>query len=472
MRTHTMAKMNRAKYTFLVAALAAVVLTSCLGKEEEVEYSDECYITAFSLSSIKQEHHIKGSEGQDSLYYTVFAGSSFPMTIDQRNNLIENREPLPYGAKVNRVLTNCTFQSVLLHRPKDIRDLTPADTAWVKYSNKDSIDFSAPREFLVIASDGKATRRYTVKVNVRSTDPQKTVWDSLGVTPAIGAGVCQERRMAVAGDKLVLLMQDASGNLTCATRPATTSGAWEVQSPSGADNAVATTLQENGGYLYMSTTDGMVLYSTDGKEWHTRMNGMPGLKLVGASNACLYAIQDGKLLATRLSSEDWQVQTLDDKAELLPDTDIAMVSMEQKNGNKRLLLTGKSADGKEARSWSKIWTDADGERAAAWAYHSPNAAISIPFPLLKQVNVLAYGGELLAFGGKPETGEGEAMAQLYSSKDFGVTWQRDYRLTLDERVTQTAADASLITATCQDGRFIWLLIDGSLWRFCLNAVAF
>lgn len=458
------------------------MLTSCLGDREEVELSDDCSITAFSLGSIRQTHTIKGSKGQDSIYYTSFSGSAFPMYIDQREQLIENRDSLPYNAVVRAILTNCSFDKVLLHRPKDIKGLEPADTAWVTYSTKDSLDFSKPREFLVISSDGTSTRRYTVKVNAHRMNPDATVWDSLGVSASVPELVdCDQRKMVVLNGRLLVYTQQTDGAVNCYERPLQKQGEWKKMALAEAEGLQVASVQEANGMLYASTAKGGIRYSVDGQEWRSRMMGVEGLRLVGVSKDCFYALVDGKLMSSAQSAEAWQEEQLDDEASLLPVQDVSVMSMTQKNGNLRLLLTGKTENGLKGRVWSKMWTgSADAERKACWAYHTENGAIKHIFPVLKQSNMVNYDGGVILLGGEPEDMENgvgqfmsdEALGCIYSSKDFGVTWVSHELMTVAEGMKQVASKARLITATSEDGRYLWVLIDGQLWRGRLNSALF
>lgn len=478
MRTHIIGiPMNRKFHkSLLLLVMALFTFSSCLDDEKETVYSDNCNITAFSLGSMKQSHHLKGSKGQDSIYYSVMSGSYFPMSINQRDLIIENRDSLPYGVQVNKVLTNCTFESILLHRPKDITGLEPADTAWVAYSNKDSIDFTRPREFMVVAADGISVRRYTVKVNVHQMNFEETVWDSLEVSDVPCPAECQVRKMAVLGGNIQVLTQSNDGSLQCYTREAQKVGAWKQQAITTPAAINLETLQTEGNMMYASTTEGSVLSSPNGYDWHTRLAGAPALRLMGVSQDCFYALVDGKLMRTPKTVEAWEEEALDDAAELLPAKDVKLLEMEQTNGIHRLLLTGLSADGTQSCLWSKSWGKDGEESQAEWVYYTHNDAIKTPFPVLAQSNVMLYGSSLLLFGGAPVTASPylveEPLGRLYQSYDYGVTWQRHDAMTLDSRLPVQAADAQFITAAAEEGRFIWMLVDGQLWRGRLNKVAF
>lgn len=478
MRTHIIGiPMNRKFHNILLLLVMALfTFSSCFEDEKETVYSDNCNITAFSLGSMKQSHHMKGSKGQDSIYYSIMSGGYFPMSINQRDLIIENRDSLPYGVQVDKVLTSCTFESILLHRPKDITGLEPVDTAWVAYSNKDSIDFTRPREFMVVAADGISVRRYTVKVNVHQMDFDQTVWDSLEVSDVPCPAECQMRKMAVLGGNIQVLAQLSDGSLQCYTREAQKVGAWKQQAVTTPAAISLETLQTEGNLMYASSTEGTILYSSNGFDWHTRQAGAPALKLMGVSHDYFYAQIDGKLMRSSKSAEAWEEEALDDAAELLPTKDVKLLEMTQSNGIHRLLLTGISADGTQPRLWSKSWTKDGEESQAEWAYYTENDAVKVPFPILAQTNVMAYGNSLVLFGGAPVKASGylaeEALGRLYQSYDYGMTWQRHDAMTFDSRLPVQAADAQFITAATEEGRFIWMLLDGQLWRGRLNKVAF
>lgn len=464
--------------TLLVAIMASVTLTSCLGDDKKMEYSDDCFISSFAFGTLKQVHHITGSNGQDSIYYTSFTGINFPMSINQRTLHIENPDSLPYGVMPDKVLTTCTFEKILVHRPHNIEGLEPVDTAWVTYSAKDTIDFTYPRDFLVLAADGNNIRQYTVQVNIHQMNPEETVWDSLGVSSLVMPAQCEVRKMMVVGDELMVYTQTSDGSLACFSRAAKKAGQWKQEVLSQAEGLEVTTLCMQGQILYASTKDGKVLYSVDGKEWQTRLNGQAGLRLLGVSESYIYALVDGKLMSSPRSSEAWTGEELDDEFAFLPEKDVTLLSMTQKNGNKRLLLAGKSADGKTARLWSKSWAGNKGsEGATSWVYYSENAAIKNTCPVIQQPNMMPYDKGILLFGGAPEINGkptanlvAEPLGRLYFSQDYGITWQKHSVMQLKDALTFDARKASFITAAVEDGRFVWILVDGQLWRGRLNSV--
>ena len=99
MREHNQMK----KYLFGLLVFGCAMLSSCIkDDDDDVVLSSDCYIVDFSLESIKQMIRTKASDGSDSTYTVNIDGRYFPMTIDHRNQIIENRDSLPF----NSIITN------------------------------------------------------------------------------------------------------------------------------------------------------------------------------------------------------------------------------------------------------------------------------------------------------------------------------------------------------------------------------
>ena len=127
MREHNQMK----KYLFGLLVLGCAVLSSCMKDDDEVVLSSECYIVDFSLESVKRIIHTKASDGSDSTYTIKIDGSYFPMTIDHRNQIIENRDSLPYNSIITNLQATISYNgSMLSYRPADAVE----DSLWNRYS--------------------------------------------------------------------------------------------------------------------------------------------------------------------------------------------------------------------------------------------------------------------------------------------------------------------------------------------------
>ena len=153
--------------------LTLAVCSSCLNSSDQsVTLYDDAVITGFSLGTLTRNIHTSSSVGTDSVYKKTVTGSNYKFHIDQIGRRIFNTDSLPTGTNVDRVLcTITTFNSGVII----IKDID--STAYSYYSSSDSIDFTQPRTFGVVSTDGTAFCEYTVNVNVHQEDGDEFRWD-------------------------------------------------------------------------------------------------------------------------------------------------------------------------------------------------------------------------------------------------------------------------------------------------------
>ena len=154
-------------------------MTSCL-KDDTVEviYTNESSIVSFSLGTLWKQFVGKAQDGSDSLYMDTLSFNEYPFTIDQLSRTIENKDSLPVGVDISRVLVNISADTpyILYGKIKEAGE-EATDTLW---SSTDSIDFSvAPAEglsFKVMSYTGQLGKAYRVKINVHTQDPDSLNW--------------------------------------------------------------------------------------------------------------------------------------------------------------------------------------------------------------------------------------------------------------------------------------------------------
>lgn len=170
------------KFLPLIAVLFAAtsIMTSCLDNDvEQITYTSETSITGFSLGTLNIDRIGKDQNGEDSAYVDTLNCSDYPFTINQLTREIENKDSLPYGTHIDKVITSITYDAgALAYRPKG----ADTDTLW---TSTDSIDFSGdtykmstitPIEFKVYAYSGAIGQAYKVKVNVHQQIPDTITW--------------------------------------------------------------------------------------------------------------------------------------------------------------------------------------------------------------------------------------------------------------------------------------------------------
>lgn len=440
--------------------------TSCTSDDDEAtEYSKNCYISSFTLGSLNRYIYGKTSQGMDSIYTTTFSGSYFPMVIDQRGDSIVNNDSLPVGTRVSRVLTSVGFTGTLLWRKADLTGLT--DTTWTAYSSADSLDFTTPLHFRVYSDGFLSSRTYTVKVNVHQQNGDSTTWNSLGQVAALTTTT--QHKAIVWNNQLTILSKQTDGTLQLTQHPLSTSGDWTSSATTGSANAIPATLQQQGGRMLVSTTDGNLLETTDGTTWtNAAYPALAGMRLVAATDDYIYALSGGKLY--RSNGATWDEEKLDDDANLLPKDYLNSVCYTMDNGMTRLMLMGsKDNSDKHVTIWAKAWEQGR-EAQEEWIYYEPNNADKFRCRVLRNLCILPYDGGLQALGGRSIDNNLQPMDTIRHSADHGITWKgyTNDDMNIDPAIRTAAQTAQYITAAVDDEQHLWVIIDDKVWRGRIN----
>ena len=158
------------KFLPLIAVLFAAtsIMTSCLDNDvEQITYTSETSITGFSLGTLNINRMGKDKNGLDRPYVDTLDCSNYPFTIDQINRTITNKDSLPVGTHIDKVITSITYDAgMLAYKPKG----SERDTIW---TSTDSIDFTDPVEFKVYAYSGVEGKPYTITINVHKQEPPR-----------------------------------------------------------------------------------------------------------------------------------------------------------------------------------------------------------------------------------------------------------------------------------------------------------
>ena len=314
----------------LLLLLALVLLaSSCSEKDNVVSTSnDYCYISSVILGNVKRK--VQNTN-------VTFSAVDYEMTINQRTNNIENRDSLPYGSQLSRVIATIHFDgSTLAYREKG------SNSEWTSYNATDSLDLTKPLELFLTSNDNQSNRIYTLKVNVHQQEGDSLFWKQCDNNVAELTDMT-DMKAFVLNNKLFVLGQKASG-ITLAERSSTEAeGEWTetpvTDLPATTD---IQTLRQYEDMLYLSTSDGSIFSSADAKGWRQEGSTYSApLKLVEKTEKYYYAISEGKILRSA-DATTWEEETLDTDATMLPTTDIRALSVEQANGNNRIILVGQS----------------------------------------------------------------------------------------------------------------------------------
>ena len=430
--------MKRLVYILIGFALLLAFVPACK-EDEETALTSDCYISSFTLGALKRHVHYTDSTGHDTTYLISFSGSYYPLNIDQRAGTILLREPLPMETKINAVTATATFQGGLFYQPWDAN----SDSTWTAFSATDSIDFSAPLRFRVYATDGSSYRDYYLRLDVRTSDPEKYTWEKV---ESDRCPADDPRRLVAWGESLFLMTQDAS-SLT--------------------DPHTLVVYHDN---LWVSSADGQQVWTkahgdTDFMLYHTfePATGLASLRLFAGSENALYGIgvtTDGQRgIYSSTDGSTWTAMTADADLSLFPEKPVAL-SYTQTNGNQRVLVVGQATDNETTcEVWSLL--EKSGE---PWTYFTPAPDNPYRLPALQDLCILSYNDMLMAAGGPSADGRYEALETCYLSYDNGITWKAYEELTVP---AELKAQAGRISVTTLDD-YIWFSVGTEIWRAHLN----
>lgn len=456
------------KYMMLLLATIPFLVGSCIS-DKEVVYDDYCYISEVKLGSIKREVHMLDSLGKDTVIKTSYTGSNYDMTINQRSLTIENKDSLLYGSLLHAVLVDITYAGArLAYRIKEDEDST-----WLAYSAEDSMDLRWPIELLLIANDGLSTRKYTLTLNVHQLEGDSLYWDKVSEAEPLLQGMSQARSLILQGSLSVLGKRGDAIVLV----ENSTDGAWNESPTNLPAEANVETMVKRGNAFVVSTMDGDIYTTTDGKDWQKLNTPQhPGLVLAGSTSDFLYALMDGELYRCSENEQgewDFHAEGLDESSTYLPSKDVRALQMSQKNGSNRLVMVGNRTDETDETSvvWNKMWNEDIPENEAVWMYMNQTDENKCTLPQLKYLNLIQYDEKCLAFGGPSVTGKGthQAMDALYVSQDYGISWRTDSEWHLPKELKGVSGP---ICSVVDENNVLWIIANGELWRGKLNRLDF
>ncbi|MCM1108966.1 MAG: DUF5018 domain-containing protein [Clostridium sp.] len=425
--------------------------------------NNDCYISNFKLGTIRRILHTTSSTGEDSTYVASYSGAYYSMNIDQAALTIMNNDSLPKESDVSRVLVTISGEGDVFYREAD----NPG-ASWYPYSSADSIDFSKPQTFLVISSDGTASKEYTVKINVHQQEGNEFSWNKMGDTDVLEP--LTDIRLFVWNNRLYVIGRDGQ-QVYLAETGLQDGRNWVRKQTEGCERAITQSLCVLDDRLFLSTEDGEVLSSADGEHWTVCGTGVD--RLFVADGTFLYAVASGTICRS-VDGQTWEPEELDEEASWLPTRDVAGAYFTQRNGNGRVMLVGNRdrdmfAADTAAVVWGKTIVPAVPD-SRSWIYYVMAPDNIYACPQLANLTLLHYTDVLIALGEASLDGiTHEPLDAFYVSSDNGITWQKDAVLTPPSSLKGIAGSVS---AVVDDEQFIWLVCGRQVWKGRLNSLGF
>ena len=482
--------MKQIKTTYLLIAILFGSLAACskMGDDNTTLY-DDAAITSFTLGTVNR--YVNGVK-------STYSGSEYLFHIDQVNRVIYNNDSLPMGTDAAHII--CGLTTYNNSQPY----ILSTDGIYMNYhSTSDSVDFTTPRTFRVFASSGAGYTDYTVKVNVHKENPDSFVWKKMADIP-----VMTGLRTIMFNDRLYVF-----GNEGGSTKAYTTDdgSAWtSVALPATTDekswqNTIATNdslYMMNGTKVYR--TKDLVNWDEDNSDI---MNETSISQLIGASGQEIYGLSNSGMLMTKYSGNlnmgTWIPANFesDINVEDLPSTDYTFTCypMALSDSTDYVVMGGtkKTGDNWHGHAWRRIVdysergisserkklieeAESGSETISSssirqWIYIDRSSNNIYELPALKSLQLIHYGGELLAFGGQSYDSNIAPLAAFWRSRDNGITWKQDVHYTMPpiDGTTKFNNAATSFSAVVDNAKNIWIVSAGTgeVWRGRLNRVA-
>lgn len=455
---------------------ATSIMTSCLDNDvEQITYTSETSITGFSLGTLNINRMGKDKNGLDSPYVDTLDCSNYPFTIDQINRIITNKDSLPVGTHIDKVITSITYDAGMLgYTPKG----SDNDTIW---TSTDSIDFTEPVEFKVYAYSGVEGKPYKVTINVHQQEPDTISWKKFDNNP-FSAGNLSEQKAVYANGKVYVFGKNGNGtHIEYSDVANDNPSPWEPVTdniPSSIDTYSATAWAGNIYFLARGTNDKQ-LYKLNVTTDKIEPVGTETFEMLIGANEIkseLYAVKGGKsgIYKENTWTEDADPFTLCPTGKpFFSNTTTASYNSNITSTVALCYNQGTTANDTTALVFNRMSSD------NKWETRMQN----LPLPNLKNVTMIYYDGKLYAFGGESVKPEVKPFSQFYCSTDNGLCWRpvtecmafpaEFSTLYTTHHGNYSCAVTPKLESETSRGNFIWIVWeDGSICRGRINRLGF
>lgn len=481
--------------TLLLLGMMAlpIFVSSCLNSDsEDITYSSNGSITSFSLGTLKYTVNGKDQNGEDSVYIDTLSMADYPFTIDQLAHTIENKDSLPVGTDISKVLTNITADSPYIFYGKiAVKGGEAKDTLW---TSTDSIDFSvAPTEglaFKVYAYSGTIGATYHVKVNVHQMVPDSLQWTPEPIGSAFASGNLTRQKAVYAEGRIYVFGENASGSPILEWTPVSDAGqlgSWTtVELPAETDTYSAVACND---VVYFLASN--KLYTIEDGSYvevsgsPTNLSVLIACTTTSNDKAFIYAQDaDKKQLcyAYSLTSGTGEWSESDDDVEFPTDERLTYgtVPVSYNNSISKVVTLGYNNSNAEDYGFVAARLTNDD----SWTTYNYEQVDTFKCPNIQSPTMIYYDKKLCLFGGNITSKYHEAYKEPFSaifySSDNGLTWKPAIaNLTFATgKGNKTFAEiyeerGGEYSCTVDKNNFIWIVWgDGTMSRGRINRYGF
>ena len=453
---------------------ATSIMTSCLDNDvEQITYTSETSITGFSLGTLNINRMGKDKNGLDSPYVDTLDCSNYPFTIDQINRIITNKDSLPVGTHIDKVITSITYDAGMLgYTPKG----SDHDTIW---TSTDSIDFTDPVEFKVYAYSGVEGKPYKVTINVHKQEPDTISWKKFD-TQLFNAGSLSEQKAVYANGKVYVFGKNGNGtHIEYSDVANDNPSPWVPVTDNISSNIDTYSATAWAGNIYFLAETNKQLYKLDANSNEITSVGTETFEMLIGANEIkseLYAVKGGKsgIYKENTWTEDADPFTLCPTGKpFFSNTTTASYNSNITSTVALCYNQGTTANDTTALVFNRMSSD------NKWETRMQN----LPLPNLKNVTMIYYDGKLYAFGGESVKPEVKPFSQFYCSTDNGLCWRpvtecmafpaEFSTLYTTHHGNYSCAVTPKLESETSRGNFIWIVWeDGSICRGRINRLGF
>lgn len=408
--------MKRIFPIYLLAALVSgMMFSSCDDKDDDVmDGADDSMDYAVMVTSFKLVKNDSVLANLDSVFFS----------IDLDKAVVFNADSLPRGTKVNRLPVEMTLYNV-----KKAEIVMPgkngADTT-VNYltNSMDSIDFSRGSVKLNLTSaNEKATRTYTIYVNVHKMAPDSLAWGDMAFASLPTTLTAPKAQKTVEYDGRILCFVSDGTAATKASCVNPNIESWTIESVTLPAGARVETVTAGTDKLYLLTADNQLFTSTDGGASWTQ---------AGAEMTHIYGVYQDKVVGVKRDASGQYLHVTYPATNEVPvaakcpvegTSQTLTYTSEWSDSPMMLMMGGVTASGEAV---GDMW----GFDGSEWACTSiagikPASGVAIfPYYAFRTSStwVVTKNTVLMAFGGADQLGR--YSRTVYVSSDRGVHWSK------------------------------------------------
>lgn len=433
----------------LSLAVMAALATSCMKDEDEILSSPECVITKFTVGDIDTEVSIKLASGKDTIVTRTIGGSSVAFNIDQINNKIYSVDSLPSWVDISGVIPTVNSTGYVYIKEGDETDFHQFA------SGTDSVDFTKPVKFLIIATDGVSTKEYTAQIFKKDSEADSLAWKAVE-----GADLQLEgaHRTLTLADRIYVFGESEGQAIVTSSSFLSEGASWRKPAQLTCEQGSVdwNSVVAYNGYLYALNTEGHICRSTNderGETWSV-VSDRVFARLIGTDELYLYACDESGIWGSA-DLQNWAECGSSD-LDMLPETNIATVSYVSKTNPamRNAVMCGlTSANSDNAVVWYKV-SSANESINQKWNYVQVAADNVYACPKLDNLSIICHNAEMYAIGGN--------NAGIYISADNGISWHlQTKKKLLPAEVTGQSTPASMVAGN----GYLWLIQSGGkVWR--------